>query len=110
MSIQLELTPLEVTSKQASLIGLIINEFLTNAFKHGFSKENENIINISCAILDNRKIKIIISLTGKQWSPENPKANGDGLKLMSSLAKKIPAKIEIYYENKITSLNLTFTK
>lgn len=109
-SIKLELTPLEVTSKQASLIGLIINEFLTNAFKHGFSKENENIINISCAILDNRKIKIIISLTGKQWSPESPKANGDGLKLMSSLSKKIPAKIKIYYKNKITSLNLTFTK
>ena len=102
-----EMKSFKVTSKKASIIGLIINEFLTNAFKHGFSKDIENYIEILISEL-NREIHLIINTSGKEWNPKFPKGNGDGLKLIQSLSKKIPAKIRINYKSGITSLNLIF--
>lgn len=105
-----KLTPVKINSKKASLIGLIINEFITNAFKHSFSKGTPNNVIFSVIDLNKTEIGVIISTNGIQWNPKNSNKNGHGIKIMHSLAKKIPARIKISNGDNITSLKLIFSK
>ncbi len=44
--IQLDIIPLTTNDEAASCIGLIVNELVTNSFKHAFDKQKDPIINI----------------------------------------------------------------
>ena len=91
-----EMSPVKINSKKASIIGLIMNEFITNAYKHGFDKELKNEISVACKKSKTNSL-IKVNVSSKQWDTEFPKNNGDGLNLMKSLAKKVPAKMSIIY-------------
>lgn len=90
------MSPVKINSKKGSIIGLIMNEFINNAYKHGFDKELKNEISVACKKSKTNSL-IKVNVSSKQWDTEFPKNNGDGLNLMKSLAKKVPAKMSIIY-------------
>ncbi|MEI6854213.1 MAG: histidine kinase dimerization/phosphoacceptor domain -containing protein, partial [Bacteroidota bacterium] len=56
---------IEMKIDNAIHIGLVINEILTNSFKHGMSKPNEKFIKISVKKVPNHNIVISISDSGE---------------------------------------------
>lgn len=95
----------KINSKKASIIGLIMNEFMINAYKHGFDNELKNEISVTCKKSKTNSL-IKVNVSSKQWEPKFPKNNGDGLNLMKSLAKKIPAKMSITFTEGETVLEI----
>ena len=88
-------------------VSLIINECVTNSFKHGYSKDNKRFT-ISCKITKegNNKAKILIGDNG-QGFPKNfslKNNNSLGVELIDSLIEQIDGSVRIinqdgaYYE------------
>ena len=84
--------------------GLIINEILTNAYKHAFSVNDKPELNISMKKSDNENVRLTIADNGKGL-PEGfdlYQAQGLGLKLVGILVKQINGKLEAKSGNGVT--------
>ncbi|WP_141048098.1 7TM diverse intracellular signaling domain-containing protein [Aliarcobacter cryaerophilus] len=83
-----------LSSESAIYCGLILNELLTNSFKHAFDENKSGIVNISF-FGKNKEYKLIYSDNGKGYNP-NLKKSSLGLTLIETLAKKqLKAEINI---------------
>lgn len=82
--------------KQASSVGLIINEMFTNSIKYAFNEQTNGIINISMKKKDN-SIVLVFSDNGVGLPETITFDNCDsfGLKLISMLVKNINGTIKI---------------
>jgi two-component sensor histidine kinase len=88
-----------------SIIGLITNEFITNAFKYGYSTSEINTFGMDSKIDKKAGLEINLHTSGKFWDP-NKVNSGKGLLIIKSLAAEIDANIVIEY-NHHTTLKLT---
>lgn len=75
-----------LSSESAIYCGLILNELLTNSFKHAFDENKTGIVNISF-FGKNKEYKLVYSDNGKGYNP-NIKKSSLGLTLTETLAKK----------------------
>ena len=75
-----------LSSESAIYCGLILNELLTNSFKHAFDENKSGIVNISF-FGKNKEYKLVYSDNGKGYNP-NIKKSSLGLTLIETLAKK----------------------
>lgn len=75
-----------LSSESAIYCGLILNELLTNSFKHAFDENKTGIVNISF-FGKNKEYKLVYSDNGKGYNP-NIKKSSLGLTLIETLAKK----------------------
>lgn len=75
-----------LSSESAIYCGLILNELLTNRFKHAFDENKSGIVNISF-FGKNKEYKLVYSDNGKGYNP-NIKKSSLGLTLIETLAKK----------------------
>ena len=84
--------------------GLLINEILTNAYKHAFCVDDNPELIISMKRADNENIKLTIADNGKGF-PEGfdmDKAQRLGLKLVRILLKQINGELQVESENGVT--------
>jgi two-component sensor histidine kinase/ligand-binding sensor domain-containing protein len=79
-----------------TMIGLILNELITNTIKYAFDDyKPENILSITC-VIDDKFLKLIISDNGKGYNPEKDvRANSLGIELVKEMAKQLNASITI---------------
>lgn len=90
VDISVDADPVKLTVTQAIPCGLILNEVITNAYKHAFPNREEGKIDIS---LVQEKGSIIMTITddgigiGDQISLENPSSLG--VKLIRTLSKQL---------------------
>lgn len=90
-----------IPPEKASVVGIIINEFLTNAFKYGFNKKLQNTINITLKIDSDKKKCLQLFCSGKPWNPKlYDKSTSSGFFIMRSLAENMKASIDISFEKK----------
>jgi len=90
------LTNEHVKTINTTLIGLILNELITNTTKYAFDDfKPENILNINCTIKSNI-LKLTISDNGKGYSPEKDvRSNSLGIELVREMVKQLNATIVI---------------
>jgi two-component system, sensor histidine kinase LadS len=87
-----------ISSESAIYCGLIINELVTNSFKHAFSNTKDELINISF-YNQNGEYCLFYSDNGKGYSQEDKKESL-GLILIETLAKKqLNASLDINSRN-----------
>ena len=89
--------------------GLIINELLTNAYKHAFDGTDSPEISISMAKVDEDNVCLEIRDNGNKL-PEGfdiSRSKGLGLKLVRALATQLDGKLEVTGDNG-TTFRLTF--
>lgn len=87
-----------ISSESAIYCGLIINELVTNSFKHAFSNTKDELINISF-YNQNGKYHLFYSDNGKGYNQEEKKESL-GLILIETLAKKqLNASLDINSRN-----------
>ena len=81
------------SNKNLSLIGLILNELITNTHKYAFNEFSEkNTLTISCK-KNTDSIEIEISDNGKGYSKENIKNSSLGLELIREMVFQLNAKL-----------------
>lgn len=80
----------EIASSLAITLGLIINETVTNAFKHAFQEQHTGMIRVNLKI-DGTKAVLTISDTGKGF--DEKAIPGQGLEIIEGLARHIDAEI-----------------
>ena len=94
----IETVPMNI--KKAIPTGIILNELLSNSFKHAFSASKNNTIHVSVKALESGTIKVIVSDNGPGFSFSDKMNNikSLGLVLIESLADQLDG---IYqFENK----------
>lgn len=88
-------------------IGLIINEIVTNAFKHAFNNVNEGKISISIKLIDNNSYLLNISDNGSGYYFEDKRNKSIGLELVSLLVLQLKGEFSIINE-KGTNIQIKF--
>jgi PAS domain S-box-containing protein len=96
--LHIECEPIKLNINQAIPVSLIVNEVITNAYKHAFSKTEAGEINFK---LDEKEDLISIQITdnGNGFSDENALDKGSlGLHLIQALTNQIEG--ELSYQNR----------
>ncbi|MBL1209536.1 PAS domain S-box protein [Geminocystis sp. GBBB08] len=90
--------------------GLLINELVTNAFKHAFPNgEGEVTINLSVKEEQQVKLEVIDNGIGLPPDLNWEKNNSLGLRLVRLLSQQLDAEISVNGNNEGTSFSITFT-
>jgi two-component sensor histidine kinase len=96
--LQLDLKPVMVSMNMATPCGLIVNELISNALKHGFKDGRPGAVQISLHhIADTQKVRLSVSDNGVGL-PVDFQSRKDaslGMQLVSDLALQIGATITI---------------
>lgn len=85
--VETELDPLFVNADQAVPIGLIVNEFVTNSFKHAFSGQ-QGTIRAELHVLSD-EVQLLLRDNGPGLPDDLPKRDGAGLELIGQLAQQV---------------------
>jgi len=95
----------QMKNLNTTLIGLILNELITNTSKYAFDKFNaENELIISCKISDN-SMRLIISDNGKGYSIKNDISTKSlGIELVTEMVRQLNATISINAINGVENI------
>lgn len=95
--LQTDLEQMTLGADRVVLLGLIINELVTNAFKHAFPEERSGTILLSLQRRDDGMVELIVEDNGVGLPPgvgwRNPRTVG--LDLVNGLAKQLDAEISL---------------
>ena len=106
-SLNIEDTELSIT--KAVPLGLIVNELLTNSFKHGFQEKRENVLHLS---LEFRDENLVLTVADSGLGFDEQVHTGTlkkslGLFLVKSLTKQLRGTIVRYYREGLFATELT---
>lgn len=88
------ITPLEMDADRVMRIGLIINELITNSFKHVFQTSSAPQIDITLA--KDKQMKLVVEDNGNGLPSEEKIPNDSfGLKMINLLVEQLHGQIEI---------------
>jgi len=101
INVTIEIEKILLESKQATPLGLIINELVTNAYKYAFTDKKSGELKISIVYCDENHYSLIVKDNGsglpKGFSVEN--SNTLGIELVHLLSEQIGGKLELASEN-----------
>lgn len=88
--------PVTIEGEKASKLGLIVNELLTNSFKHAFKNNSSGVIKIECKKQTTGKYRLTVNDSGAGWPEgvDNTKRRG-GITQIKALAQQLDATCEI---------------
>ncbi|MCM5527453.1 histidine kinase dimerization/phosphoacceptor domain -containing protein [Parasegetibacter sp. NRK P23] len=97
IKVNLQVEPLTLDLAQAVPLGLIINEGITNSFKHAFTNQDSGELTVVLKSLDDHTYRLELKDTGKGLPPGfNINTHGSlGLKLMKGLSEQIHGTLSI---------------
>lgn len=99
---------LSVTSRQAALIGTLINEFVANSIKHAFPDDRGGHITLTLTEPSSGdRARLCLSDDGIGMSPDGPK--GLGSTILLSIAQQLGAELDVGSLSGGTRLVLDFT-
>lgn len=109
VNIEIEADPIELTINQAIPCGLILNELITNAYKHAFPDRNRGNIAISLA-KDGMGVtlKVVDDGIGIPEDTDLNKPKSLGVKLIKTLAKQLSGTASFTNKNPGTEFKLEF--
>lgn len=102
-----DIVPIEVPSGHAAALGLVLNEILTNAIKHGFADGRSGSLTVS-AQKSGRQAMITIADDGPGMSPTDI-VDGLGRVLIKRLSRQVGARAEWASADPGTQVLVTFS-
>jgi two-component sensor histidine kinase len=94
--------------KTAIPCALILNELITNAFKHAFKNNGKGKIEVGLKVIIDKQILFYVSDTGTGMDSKQLQATSMGMSLITSLIEQIDGKLEYLNQNGSTFL-ITFS-
>jgi two-component sensor histidine kinase len=107
IEMEVEIEPLLVDRDQALPLGLLVNEIVSNAFKHAFQGASSGRIKISLTTVSDREARLTISDNGRGFNPDNAPMNM-GSKLVAAFASQLKGEIKTESSKRGTTFTLTF--
>jgi two-component sensor histidine kinase len=104
-----ELPPIELHSNDVMLCGLVVNELVTNAIKHGFPDGRTGEVRVIGKNLDDRTLSIVVADDGVGF-PANQDFGASsslGLQLVHVLAEQLKGRVDLR-PGRGTHIELTF--
>lgn len=110
VKLNFDIDKIKMDIEQAIPVGLIVNELITNSFKHAFPENGEGEVNLKLKSLDG-KILLEVSDDGIGFPEDLDWQNTEslGLQLVKSLADQINAEVQMISDNG-TTFRLTIPK
>jgi two-component system, sensor histidine kinase PdtaS len=105
--VDMDIEPLEIDRDKALPLGLLVNEVVSNAFKHAFGAADGGRIGISLAAGKDNHARLQISDNGRGFEPENVTKNM-GSKLVVAFAAQLEGKVDIRSSGEGTTFILDF--
>ncbi len=93
IDVKLDLNDVTVDKDTAMPLGLILNEVVSNAFKHAFPDGKKGTVSVTLDKQDDTKGVLIVQDDGVGFDPE-VKSKGIGRRLVSGMALQIDAEVE----------------
>lgn len=93
IDVDLDLDPVSIGRDQALPVGLIINELVSNAFKHAFAKRGKGRLRVSLKQQDG-DIRLVVKDDGPGQMP-GAETSGMGTKLINGFVQQVKAKLDI---------------
>lgn len=108
---EVKIDPLELDVAQAVLLGLILNEAITNSIKYAFPDDRTGMIYITLEAKDEKQYVLTISDNGIGFDPNlnDKKANSFGMSLIRGLSDDIDGKLTMENDNG-TILKIEFSQ
>ncbi|UXN65186.1 sensor histidine kinase [Phyllobacterium sp. A18/5-2] len=96
IDIQSDLAPIELSSRDATTLGIIIGELTMNAIKHAFPGKRSGQIHINLARGENGILKLRIADTGVglQKKPRKPSGAGLGTVIVNQLCHQFGGSVK----------------
>jgi two-component system, sensor histidine kinase PdtaS len=107
IGVEVEIEPLLVDRDQALPLGLLVNEILSNAFKHAFERAQLGQIKISLAMVSDHEARLTISDNGRGFDPDSAPQNM-GSKLVAAFASQLKGEVATDSSERGTTFTLTF--
>lgn len=109
--VEIQVDPIALSLETAIPTGLIINELLTNALKHGFPNGQPGLISVEFNQDHDEKLHLVISDNGVGLPPElNLRQTASlGMRLVHILARQLRATFEVVSKNGV-HFQLSFTQ
>jgi PAS domain S-box-containing protein len=109
IALRVEIEPVALPVNKAIPCGLILNELITNALKHGFPDGRRGLVKVELGAHDGRVI-LAVADTGVGMSADADPANSKslGLQLVQTLVEQLEGRLELVRENG-TTLRITFS-
>ncbi|AYL94344.1 tetratricopeptide repeat-containing sensor histidine kinase [Mucilaginibacter celer] len=103
--------PIELDVVQAIPVGLLLNEAVTNAFKHAFPHQGQDKLTVSLEHIQADELLLIINDNGKGLPVgfDSDQTNSFGIKLMKGLAEELNGKLSIS-EDHGTTIAVSFKR
>jgi len=98
-----EIDSISITIDQAVPLALIINEVITNAYKHAFPENRDGLVTVKIKSIDG-KVNTVISDNGIGFNFENIQSGSIGIDIIDGLCEQLDG--EMKYDN---SNGTTFT-
>ena len=98
-----EIESISITIDQAVPLALIINEVITNAYKHAFPENRDGLVTVKIKSIDG-KVNTVISDNGIGFNFENIQSGSIGIDIIDGLCEQLDG--EMKYDN---SNGTTFT-
>jgi two-component sensor histidine kinase len=92
-TIEHDVEPIEVPLDLAVPCGLVLNELITNAIKHGRSADGSCTIRIELR-RDGEAVLLTVADRGPGFPPERARSGSLGMQLIRALARQLGAKLE----------------
>ena len=105
VTVDLVIEPVAVTATQASAVAAIVNEFVTNAFKHAFPDGRSGTITVRGALSDGL---LTIRMADDGVGTDGPlTGNGIGMRIIDAAANQVSGRLE--FDTKGPGIALTLT-
>lgn len=93
VTIELNLAPLRLGADHSMPLGLIINEVVTNAFKHAFASRTDGRLFVELSVDDARTVHLVIEDDGPGYQVGNHR--GMGSKLINGFVAQLRGALEV---------------
>ena len=112
ISYAIDILPISLNLETALPCGLLIDELVTNCFKHAFPEARYGKVRISLTQKDDRLYHLVVSDNGVGFPPELDWKNSQslGLSLVQLLAEQLDATISLEPTASGTTFHLTFSE
>jgi two-component sensor histidine kinase len=93
-SLRYELAPVKLTTDAAINLGVVVTEWVTNAFKYAYS-DHRGEVRVHLTALSDGRARLVVADDGVGRSPDAPaKGTGVGTRIVSAMAATMKATIE----------------
>lgn len=110
VKVSIETSSIQFDFDTAIPLGLIVNELVSNAYKHAFPSQKEGTISIHIKAINSIDYQLLVSNDGKQLPPNFDwnKPKSLGMKLVTILSKQLRGSFSLKESESVTTFEVLF--